>query len=147
MTCSKLSRAAQRQHSPPSCMGWIGPCCGSVACGVSFQSCPRFCCHGSYPAAALGRHSPWRMKLQCLDLAAYMPGVLSAVCNRKPPTGTASTLARFHLPAWSSVPSWLLRLWTNSGFAPARPPAPDTVLHVSAPVHRGAVADSRIGLA
>ena len=54
------------------------------------------------PAAALGRMSPWHMQLQCLDLVAAFPlGVSSAVCTRQPPT--ASVLARFRLPAWSSV--------------------------------------------
>ena len=67
-----------------------------------------------------------------------------AVCTRQPPT--ASTLARFRLPAWSSIRSGLLRLRTGSVFAPERVPAPDTVLHVSAPVRRGTVADSRLGL-
>ena len=49
--------------------------------------------------------------------------------------------------AWSSVHAWLLRLRTGSDFAPERLPAPDPVLHVSAPVRRGAVADARLGLA
>ena len=78
------------------------------------------------PAAALGRASPLRMVLQCLDLfVAFLLGVLSAVCTRQPLT--ASLLARFRLPAWSSVRAWLLRL--------------------SAPMRRGAVADARLGLA
>ena len=34
-------------------------------------------------------------------------------------TPTASMLARFRLPAWSSVHAWLLRLRTGSDFAPA----------------------------
>ena len=38
--------------------------------------------------------------------------------------------------------TWLLRLRTGSDFAPARLPAPDPALHVSAPV-----ADARLGLA
>ena len=34
------------------------------------------------PAAALGRMSPWHMKLQCLDLvAAFLLGLSSAVCT------------------------------------------------------------------
>ena len=38
------------------------------------------------PAAALGRMSPWHMKLQCLNLvAAFLLGVSSAVCTRQPP--------------------------------------------------------------
>ena len=54
------------------------------------------------PAAALGRLSPWHMKLQFLDLvAAFLLGVSSAVCTRQPPT--TSMLAHFRLPAWSSV--------------------------------------------
>ena len=96
------------------------------------------------PAAALGRMSPWRMKLQCLDLVtAFLLCVSSAVCTRQPPT--ASMLAR--LPACSSIHAWLLRLRTGSDFAPERSPAPDPVLHVSAPVRRGVVADARLGLA
>ena len=98
------------------------------------------------PAAALGRMSPCHMRLQCLDLVeAFLLGVSSAVCTRQPPT--ASMLAPFRLPAWSSVHAWLLRLRTGSDFAPARLPAPDPVLHLSAPVRRGAVADARLGLA
>ena len=98
------------------------------------------------PAAALGRMSPWHMKLQCLDLvAAFLLGVSSVVCTRERPT--VSVLAHLHLPAWSSIHAWLLRLRTGSDFAPARLPAPDPVLHVSAPVRRGAVAAARLGLA
>ena len=41
----------------------------------------------------------------------------------------------------------MLRLWTGSEFAPERLPAPEPVLHVSAAVRRGAVADPRLGLA
>ena len=61
------------------------------------------------PAAALGRHPPWRviMKLQCPALVAdFLLGVSSAVCTRLPP----SVLAGLRLPAWSSVRSWLLCL-------------------------------------
>ena len=98
------------------------------------------------PAAALGRMSPWHIKLQCLDLvAAFLLGVSSAMCTRQPPT--ASILAHFRLPARSSVHAWLLRLRTGSDFAPARLPPPDPVLHVSAPVRNVAVADARLGLA
>ena len=98
------------------------------------------------PAAALGRMSPWHMKLQYLNLvAAFLLGVSSAVCTRQPPT--ASMLAHFRLPAWSSVHVWLLRQRTGSDFGPVRLPAPDPVLHMSAPVHRGAVADARQGQA
>ena len=97
------------------------------------------------PAAALGRMSPLQVKLQCFDLvAAFLLGVASAVCTHQPPT--ASMLARFRLPAWSSIHSWLLRLRTGSDFAPERLPAPDPVLHMSAPVRRVAVADARLGL-
>ena len=98
------------------------------------------------PAAALGRMSPRHMALQCLDLvAAFLLGVSAAVCTPQPLT--ASVLARFRLPAWSSVHAWLLRLRTGSDFVPERLPAPDPVFHVSAPVRRGAVADARLGVA
>ena len=98
------------------------------------------------PAAALGRMFPWHMKLRCLDLvAAFLLGVSSAVCTRQPPA--ASVLARFSLPAWSSVRAWLLRLRIVFDFAPAHLPVPAPVLHMSAPVRRGAVADARLGLA
>ena len=90
--------------------------------------------------------SPWHMELRCLDLvAAFLLGVSSAVCTCQPPT--VSTLARFCLPAWSSVHARLLRLRTGSDFAPEHLPAADPVLHESAPVRRGAVADARLGLA
>ena len=70
------------------------------------------------PAATLGRTSPWHMKLRCLDLvAAFLLGVSTTVCTRQPPD--ASVLARFSLPAWSSVRAWLLRLRTVFDFAPA----------------------------
>ena len=46
------------------------------------------------PAAALGRMSSWQLKLKCLDLvAAFLLGVSTAVCTRRPPD--ASVLARF----------------------------------------------------
>ena len=97
------------------------------------------------PAAALGRMSPWHMKLRCMDLvAAFLLGVSSVVCTRQPPA--ASVLARFCLPAWSSVRARLLRLLTVFDFAPAYLPAPDPVWHVSTPVRRGAAADARLGL-
>ena len=97
------------------------------------------------PAAALGRMAPRHMKLQCLGpVAAFLLGVSAAVCTRQPPT--ASVVAHFRLPTWSSVHAWLLRLRTGSDFAPVRLPVSDPVLHVSAPVRRGAVADARLGL-
>ena len=99
-----------------------------------------------YAIQSMGRMSPWHMKLQCWDLVtAFLLGVSSAVCTHQPPT--ASMLAHFRLPTWSSVRSWLLRLRTGCEFALKRLPAPDPVLHVSAPVRRGNVADARLGLA
>ena len=86
------------------------------------------------------------MKLRCLDLvAAFLLGVSTAVCTRHSPD--TSVLARFSLPAWSSVRAWLLRLRTVFDFAPAHLPAADPVLRMSAPVRRGTVADARLGLA
>ena len=59
------------------------------------------------PAAALGRHPPWRMKLQCVSLVAvFLLGLSSAACTRLPPS--ESVLVSLRLPAWSSVHSWLL---------------------------------------
>ena len=85
------------------------------------------------------------MKLQCLALvAAFLLGVSSAACTRLPPS--ESVLASLHLPAWSSVHSWLLCLQSGSLSAPALLPAPTPVLHMSAPVRRGDVADARLGL-
>ena len=98
------------------------------------------------PAAALGRPPPWRMKLQCVSLvAAFLLGVSVAVCTGLSPS--ESVLAGLRLPAWSSVRSWLLCLWSGPLSAPALLPAPTPVLHMSAPVRRGAVADTRLGLA
>ena len=54
-------------------------------------------------------------------------------------------LAHFRLTSWSSIQTQLLRLRTGSDFAPEHLPAPDYVLHVSAPVRRAAVADARLG--
>ena len=95
------------------------------------------------PAAALGRSPPWRMKLQFLALvAAFLLGVSSAACTRLPPS--ESVLASLHLPAWLSVQTWLLCLWSGSLSAPALLPGPTPVLYMSAPVRRGAAADARI---
>ena len=78
----------------------------------------------------LGRTPPWRMKLQCLArVAVFLLGVSSAACTRLPPS--ASVLASLHLPAWSSVHSWLLRLRFGSVSAPALLPAPALVWHMS----------------
>ena len=86
------------------------------------------------------------MKLQCLALVAvFLLGVSSAACARLPPTESVS--ASIHLPAWSSVHSWLLYLWFDYLSAPALLPAPTPVLHMSAAVRRGAVADACLGLA
>ena len=115
------------------------PVVAAMACVVAFLL---------DPAAALGRVSPWHVELQWLDLvAAFLPGVSSAVCTRQPPAASMLQLARFRLPAWSSVHAWLLRLRTRPDFGPERMPAPDPVLHMSAPVLRVAVADARLGLA
>ena len=88
------------------------------------------------------------MKWQCLALvAAILLGVSSAACARLPPSESVSSWARLHRPAWSSVHSWLLCLRLVSLSAPALLPAPTPVLHMSAPVRRGTVADARLGLA
>ena len=101
------------------------------------------------PAAALGRpppSGPWCMKLQCVSLvAAFLLGVSAAACTGLPPL--ESVLASLRLPAWSSVHSWLLCLQSGPLPAPALLPAPTPILHMSAPVRRGAVADAHLGLA
>ena len=62
------------------------------------------------PAPALGRMSPWHMKLQCVDLvAAFLIGESSAECTRQPPTPSST----FRMPAWSSVDARLLHLQTG----------------------------------
>ena len=66
------------------------------------------------------------------------------MCPASPPT--ASMLARFRLPAWTSFHAWLVRLRTGYDFAPERLPALDLVLHVSAPVRRGAVANVNVNV-
>ena len=87
------------------------------------------------PAAAMGRHPPWHVKLQCSDVVtAFLLVKSSMTCTRQPLP--ASTLARFCLPAWSSIRSWLLRLSSSSVLDPARLRAPAPVLHLSAPTHR-----------
>ena len=58
-----------------------------------------------------------------------------------------SVLAGLRLPAWSSVHLWLLCIRSSPLSAPALLPAPTPVLHMSAPVRRGAVADAPLGLA
>ena len=92
------------------------------------------------------RLAPDPMKLQCVSLvAAFLLGVSSAACTRLPPS--ESVLATPRLPAWSSVHSRLLCLRSGPLSAPALLPAPTPVLHMSAPVRRGAVGDARLGLA
>ena len=84
------------------------------------------------------------MKLQCSCLvAAFLLRVSSAACTRLPQS--ESVLASLGLPAWSSVHSWLLCLQSGSLSAPALLPAPTPVLHMPAPVRRGAMADARLG--
>ena len=69
------------------------------------------------------------MKSQFLALVvAFLLGVSFAACTRLPPS--ASVLASLHLPAWSSVHSWLRRLRFGSVYAPALLPAPTPVLHM-----------------
>ena len=70
-----------------------------------------------------------------MGAAAFLLGGSSAVCTRQPPT--ASMLARFRLPAWSSV--WLLRLRTGSDFALERLPAPDVMFFTCPPLCAGAL--------
>ena len=65
-------------------------------------------------------------------------------CRGAPPC--QPEVCSLHLPAWSSVHSWSPCLRFGSLSAPALLPSP-SVLHMSAPVRRGAVADARFSLA
>ena len=95
------------------------------------------------PAAALGHPPPCQLKLQCLALvAAFLIGMSSAACTRLPPS--EPVLASRRLPALSSVHAWYICLRSGSLSAPALLPAPTPVLHMPAPVRRGAVADARL---
>ena len=58
----------------------------------------------------------------------------------------ASMFASLRLPDWSSVKSWVLRVQPGCVFAPKLLPVSDPVLHLSALVCRGAVANARLGL-
>ena len=58
-----------------------------------------------------------------------------------------STTQNMRLIMTSVHTSWLLCLRSGPLSAPALLPAPTPVLHMSAPVGRGAVADARLGLA
>ena len=59
---------------------------------------------------------------------------------------SASALAALRLPVWSSVRSWLLHLTSSAVIALVQLPAPAPLLHISALVHTGAVADAGLGL-
>ena len=100
------------------------------------------------PADALGRHPPWRMKLQCLALAAeFLLACGCAWCLRRAPGCLCPR------PWWQAFAFLLGRPSARgcsacgSVSAPPLLPAPAPVLHMSAPVRRGAVADARLGLA
>ena len=81
------------------------------------------------------------------DVAAFALPMLMLTCQPLTALARFRFRFRFRLLAWSSVHAWLLRLRTGSDLSPERLPAPAPVLHVSAPVRRGAVADARLGLA
>ena len=131
-----------KKNKPRSCVLGIMPWAG-VKCSRHIQT--RIQCIN--PAAALGRVSPRHVKLQCLGLiAAFLCRLRCAPARPRP---RLCWHAFACLPGPPSMHAWLLRLWIQIGsdFAPERLPAPDPVMHVSAPVRRGAVADARLGLA
>ena len=82
------------------------------------------------------------MKSQCLGLvAAFLEGGLVRCLP-------AIALALASLaPDWSSVKSWLLRMRPGRMFSLELSLVSYPVLHLLAPVRRGAVADARLGLA
>ena len=115
---------------------------------VAATACTRLVPFLLTPAAAPGRHSPGRMKLQCLSLvAAFLLGVSSVVCTHQLPS--TSALASLRLHAWFPARSLLLLLTSGSILASGQLPAPTPVVHMSAPVRRGAVlvTNARLGLA
>lgn len=63
------------------------------------------------------------------------------------PTSLACALASLHLHDRSSAKSWLVQVRPGYVFTPKLLPASVLVLHPSAPVRMGAVADPRLGLA
>ena len=67
-------------------------------------------------------------------------------CGVHPPSSVRVCVGGPPPPAWSSARLWLLRLRFGSVSDPVLLPAPAHVLHMSAPVRRGAVADARLGL-
>ena len=100
-------------------------------------------------AAAPGRRDPRHMECNVWLLSRRSCLVCRLRCRLRcaPASPRPSTLAACRVPAWSSVNSWLLRQRSGSVAALVHLPAAASVLHVYAPVRRGAVADARLGLA
>lgn len=95
--------------------------------------------------AASRRHPTEHMKLQFLGVVvAFLPEASFAMCTRQP--FPASVSASLCFLAWSSIQSPQLRMWPGCVAVPALLHAPDAVQHLSAPVHRVAVGDGRVGL-
>ena len=100
------------------------------------------------PATALGRRLPWPLMLQCLALIAFLLDLSSAVCTRRPLS--ASWRRRWHAIAFLLGPPSTrscsdcssVLLLPQHNYLRLRP-----VLQMSIPVHRGTVADARLGLA
>ena len=148
------SSVTHLRHHFVAVMFWILSCRGGVAGVVSLWFYPRCGFHRDglscpvphRPSAALGRHPPWRMKLQHLALAtAFLPGVSLTACTRQPKSASALASLKLRLSVWSSVRSWFLHLQSSSIFSPAPLPASAPVLHMSVPMRRGAVADANLG--
>ena len=92
-------------------------------CSVSFQLCPRCCCHGlSCPAPARPSccpgPSPWHMKVQCWLLSRRSCLVSCLVCRLHPPApvlvyvGTFSPSCLVLCPSCLALCPWLLRRLT-----------------------------------
>ena len=85
--------------------------------------------------------------MQCLDVLlletanAYHRQRCVTSCIRPRPCWPA-----FAFLLWLFVHSWFLRLPFGSVSSPVLLPVPAPNLHVSTPVRRGAVADTRLGL-
>ena len=83
------------------------------------------------PAAALGRHSAYEVAMfgSCRGVPTWC-----VICGMHPPAPDRVYFGTLSPSCLASVRSWLARVRADSVFAPARLHAPDSVLHVSAPV-------------
>lgn len=114
---------------------------------IMAATAPRLASFHLYPAATLGRHPPCHMQLRCFSLglvAAFLRSVSCAVCTRQAPI--CLCVAKPSPALLARRESWLLCMWPGCVLTPRLLTVPDPVLHLSAPVHRGAWVDARLRL-